>query len=147
MIRSPEIFPRSLRHALLANRVVGVLAQLKKNQLPPDRTTTLNEAIVFLNDTLEGRELSKSLMVSERAIQQAAAYGEAIRAISLSFNAPADADVEQELRKLTSVANHLLHNENVEVNEITRLESFFSNVRTLSLTQRNGVPEKVRYGV
>jgi|SRR5271157_1893811 len=146
MIRSPEIFPRSLRHALLANRVVGVLSQLKKNQLPPDRATTLNEAIVFLKDTLEGRQLSKSLEVSERAVQQAAAYGEAIRAISLNVSA-GDSDVEKELRRLASVATHLQQDEAVETNEIARLESFFANVRELSLAQRSSVPEKVQYGM
>jgi hypothetical protein len=146
MIRSPEIFPRSLRYALLANRVVAVLSQLKKNQLPPDRATTLNEAIVFLNDTLEGRELSKSLEVSERAVQQAAAYGEAIRAISLNVSA-GNSDVDQELRGLASIAKHLQQNEVVEANEIARLESFFANVREISLTQRNSIPEKVQYGM
>lgn len=147
MIRSPEIFPKSLRHALLANRVVGVLSQLKNNQFPPDRASTLSEAIQFLNDTLGGHELSKSLAVSERAIQQAAAYSEAIRAISLNLNVGGDTDVEQELLRLTSVANNLLNNEDVEAAEIARLESFFTGVRTLSLIQANGVPEKVRYGV
>ena len=147
MIRSPEVFPRSLRHALLANRIVGILSQLKNNQLPPERTTTLTEAVVFLNDTLEGRALSKSLQVSEKAVQQAAAYGEAIRAISLTFNSPEQSDVERELERLKSVANNLLHDEAVEAKEITRLENFFSSVREISLTQRSGIPEKVAYGI
>ena len=83
MVRTREVIPAPLEHALLATRVLAVLYAPEKAHNTPILESTLDDAAKFLRNIIEGRKYTKERLISHKSFEYALAYGEAIRAIEM----------------------------------------------------------------
>ncbi|MCL5671524.1 MAG: hypothetical protein M1423_09575 [Acidobacteria bacterium] len=146
MIQTRELFPASLDHALLANRMAKVLHQIEGNEEPADRDA-FDKAIKFLQFIRQGREFTQKLTLSENSYQAALAYGEAIRAIELLSlkKMPEEENIDRLLKWLVEVTENLRDNRPVEKHEIVLLDDFFKLIAEAALTSTSGPIERVEY--
>lgn len=147
MIQSREILPLSLRHAMLSNRVLGVLAQMRNNQQPSEKQETLSEAVTFLDTVRKGKAFTKNLELREDSYQAALAYGEAIRAIEmLPPNRTEGRDIEALIDTLISNARSIRDQNVPDQVAVSMLTDFFAVVRDVAMSARPRIVERVVFG-
>lgn len=146
MIQTRELFPDSLDHALLANRVSMALHQIQRKEEPTDQAA-LDEALKFLQFIREGREFTHQLTVSEHSYQAALAYGEAIRAIgTLSVQGQAmEEGVDKLLKWLVNVTESLRDVKPVKNEDVSTLDRFFNLIAEAALASTTSPVERVEY--
>jgi hypothetical protein len=83
MIRTREVIPPPLDHALLATRVLAALNQLENPRPSPLIEGAIDDAVLFLNNIIKGKQYTSELKVAENSYECTLAYGEAIRAVEL----------------------------------------------------------------
>jgi hypothetical protein len=130
MLQSREIFPTSLEHALLANRIMSVLKEVARGKDVPGKTEALEDALKFLRFIEKGRKSTEAREVSEDSYQAALAYGEAIKALEIL---PERTDVGKFLGYLIDVLTKLHDNKAVEQPAFESVSMFFRGVRDITL--------------
>jgi hypothetical protein len=141
MIRSREVIPLSLEHALVANRVIAALASLDLNT--EESKDAMQSGVAFLNSMLQGQRLSASRSVQIDSYRPALAYGEGVRAFALT-RAEADIDPVAYLQDLVQKATRLAaHPERGDEQDIGNLVKFFRTVRDLALASSDRPVERV----
>jgi hypothetical protein len=143
MIRSREVFPQLLEHALVANRVVSCLKQ--KHPEPDDARLAFEGAILFLNRMLQGQELSTSMTISDDSYQNALAYEEGVKAFSMFLPMAGTEDSVKFLRALGDTAVALKEGKLVETELREKFERFFMAIREFALTAESKPLEKATY--
>ena len=131
MVRTREVIPGPLQHALLATRVLAVLYALDKSLGTPIFRTTMEDASGFLHAIIEGRRYTKERVVKDKSY--ALAYGEAIRAIEMlpTQDAPSGG-VGDLLSDLLATAESLKSGKEVSPVQVKRLTVFFTRLRTVA---------------
>lgn len=142
MIRSREVIPSSLEHALVANRVLAALAS--QNLSSEDSKDAVQDGIDFLNSMLEGQRLTASRSVSANSYQPALAYGEGVKAFALVTFGQGDIDPVAYLHELVGMATGLrTYPQRGDEQAIEKLIAFFRTVRDLALASGDRPVERV----
>lgn len=142
MIRSREVIPLSLEHALVANRVVAALAS--RNLASEESQNAVQDGIVFLNSMLEGQRLTASRSVSANSYRPALAYGEGVKAFALVHYGQSNVDPVVYLKDLVRMATGLAaHPESSDEQVVGKLRAFFDVVRDLALASSDRPVERV----
>jgi hypothetical protein len=90
VIRSREVIPASLEHALVANRVLAALAS--NDLASQDSQDAVEDGLRFLQSVLEGGRLATSRYVHADSYKAALAYGEGVKAFELVGYRPGQSD-------------------------------------------------------
>lgn len=141
MIRSREVIPLSLEHALVANRVLAALAS--SNLASEESQEAVQDGIVFLNSMLEGGRLTASRSVSAGSYKPALAYGEGVRAFELvayQDNVDPVAYLNDLVGKAVSLRVQPQERDEQAVGTLAR---FFRTVRDLALASGDRPVERV----
>jgi hypothetical protein len=142
MIRSHEVIPASLEHALVANRVLAALAS--NDLASPESQGAVEDGLRLLESMIDGERLTASRSVSASSYQSALAYGEGIRAFEVfAYSRRGNEDPVVFLRELVGVASALRGNQRVEENVVQEFRNFFRIMRDIALASSEGPVEKV----
>ena|SRR5882724_5099267 len=135
MFESREIFPVSMEHALLANRVVSLLNRVEKGKDAPNKEVVLNDALQFLKFIEEGRKSTEAREVTAQSYEAALAYGEAIKAFALEdpLGSEDQGDFDGLLRDLIEITTELRNDKSVVTGSVKSLATFFGAVRDITL--------------
>jgi hypothetical protein len=146
MINAHEVFPVSLEHALLANRVVGALSGERRDVDLEERRRALVDAGGFFDVILKGRRFTQSREVCAESYHAAVAYGDAIKAVELL---PATQNGQSELGELlnalASTVIDLQAGKRVQPGKVDELVGFFERVRDVCLCASNRPLEKLKF--
>src|SRR4029077_6238939 len=147
MIHSREVFPSSLDHALLANRVVLVIDKIRKNENTADKEEALNDAVDFLDFIMKGRTFANTREVSENSYQAALAYGEAMKAIEQLPNdqRKSEGDAARVLQNLMNFASELKEHGAASELQLQALSNFFRLVRDITISAGDRRAEIVKF--
>ena len=136
MIRTKEIIPASLDHALLATRVLAALSQLDNPHPSPLIDGAVEEAVSFLKNIIQGKRYTSGRTVDDSSYECALAYGEAIRAVDLLPIPVAPAtksDVMVFVKECLIAAEAISRNEAVDKKSVSNLTEFFRLVRDITM--------------
>lgn len=141
MIRSREVIPLSLEHALVANRVLAALAS--RNLTSEESQDAVQDGIGFLNSMLDGERLTASRSVEVNSYEPALAYGEGVKAFELVAY-EANVDPVTYLQELVKMATGLRRQpQHGDEQVVSRLAAFFRTVRDLALASGDRPVERV----
>lgn len=142
MIRSREVIPASLEHALVANRV---LAALVANDLTSQEgQDAMQDGLHFLQSMLEGLRLTTQRSVEADSYRAALAYGEGVRAFySGAYQQGDNDDPAAYLRELVKAASALQHG--ADDKAVQDLASFFRTIRDIALASTERPVERVSW--
>jgi hypothetical protein len=140
MLRTREVIPIPLEHALLATRVLAVLYAGGETHNTPLLVGALDDASTFLNNIIEGKQFTKTRAVSQSSFDCALAYGEAINVFeSLPKQKETSVEVGDFVKRLLDTAQSIKSGRSVEREEVESLIEFFNRVRHFAL-QANKKP-------
>ena len=146
MIRSREVFPTFLEHALLANRVLEVLKQEDIGE--EEKRKAMDQAIRFIDVVLQGKLFTEKREVSERSYQAALAYGEAIKAVSEMRKGgnrnKKGQGFDKFLQELRHITEALRDNKQVDKDARNALCLFFSSMRDIAFSARTRTIERLQ---
>jgi hypothetical protein len=134
MVRTREIIPAPLEHALLATRVMAALYALDS----PRRDTPVlrgafEDAATFLRTIMNGKRHTQERLVSEKSVEYALAYGEAIRAIEMFPDRPkVVGQVHEVLETLLTTTEALTAKRDVPRESVDQLLLFFELLRDIT---------------
>lgn len=129
MIRSREVIPTSLEHALIANRVLVALAS--GDLTSRESQDAMEGGLQFLRSVLEGERLAASRTVEADSYKAALAYGEGVKAFELVEYQPGQSeDPTRYLRALVEYASTIREQSRNE-EAVQKLTGFFQTIRTL----------------
>ena len=133
MVRTREVIPLPLEHALLSTRVLAALYALDEQKKAPLLDGVFDEAAKLLEIILKGRKDAQERSVSGKSAEYALAYGEAIRAIEMLPNRP---KVSEEVGKLLSnlirTAEALRAGDKVKQESVQEIRQFFELLRNVA---------------
>jgi hypothetical protein len=143
MIRSREVIPASLEHALIANRVLAALAS---NDLTSQESQdAVDDGLQFLESVLKGGQLATKRSIEADSYKAALAYGEGVKAFELVERPGENADptpyLEELLRYASALREHPTHNEEA----VEGLKSFFRTIRDIALASSERPVETVSW--
>jgi len=146
MIQQEQVLPRSLRYCLLATKVGTILDNyVEPMQLSTRERVSLEAAKSFLQSAAEGRRATQALEISERALEAADAYGEAmqatIRLVNDGANLPKELD--KVFKDLALVMESLASTGAAPKDRVRLARDFFRELRGVTLGQASGPIEKV----
>lgn len=142
MIRSREVIPASLEHAMVANRVLAALAS--NDLASPGAVDAIDDGLRLLNFMITGQQLTASRSVSADSYPAALAYGEGVRAFEVfAYSGGGGEDPNAFLRDLVDVASALKRNDRPQEEKLKQFRKFFRIMRDLALSSNEGPIEKV----
>jgi hypothetical protein len=136
MIRTKEVIPPSLDHAMLATRVLASLNQLEHPHPSPLVDGAMEDAVRFLRSVIEGKRYTAGREVNENSYECSLAYGEAIRAVDLLPTRSASAaksDIMGFVEECLHSAEAISRRQTVQKESIDELTAFFKVVRDVTL--------------
>jgi hypothetical protein len=141
MIRSREVIPASLEHALVANRVLAAFAA---NDLASQESRdAVDDGLLLLMKMLEGQRLANLRSVEAGSYQAALAYGEGVKAFELvAYQQGENDDPAVYLRELVKSAS-ALRQEGANEKAIRELTNFFRTIREIALANAERPVERV----
>jgi hypothetical protein len=144
MSHTAELLSATHEHALLSNRVVSALVMEEVTEAE-ERREALAEAVLFLNNIIDAKDLNRSLALTDEAYRSALAYSDGMKVLDVRTsrkgkNAP---DTEKEVKHLLSTALALTKHAKVVADDRQRLIAFFRQVRNLTLQGNEKTIERV----
>jgi hypothetical protein len=136
MIRTKEVIPTSLDHAMLATRVLASLNQIENPHPSPLIDGAMEDAVRFLKCIIDGKRYTAGREVNENSYECSLAYGEAIRAVELlpTPNASsAKADIIAFVVACLQSAEAISRKQKVDKDSVDELMAFFRLVRDVTL--------------
>lgn len=130
MIRSREIIPTSLEHALIANRVLVALAS--HDLTSQESQDAMEGGLQFLKSVLEGGRLVAARSVSADSYKAALAYGESVKAFELVEQPGHSENPTVYLQALVNYAS-ALREQTGDERAVQKLTGFFETIRDLAL--------------
>lgn len=132
MIRSREVIPASLEHALIANRVLAALAS---NDLTSQESRdAVEDGLQFLKSVLKGGQLASSRSIEEDSSKAALAYGEGVKAFELvSYQQGQNDNPTPYLTELLRCASALREHADNNEKAVKDLKDFFQAIRDVAL--------------
>ena len=145
MIRSRDVIPSPLQHAMLATRVLVALDRYEEaGHAPPALDAAMGSALQYLGKILQGRNNAKDLRIdADSSYESALAYGEAMRAVEISAGVSGSAKFLEFVNELQGIASALRLNEPVNKQSIEELKQFFKQVRAVALSSGERQVEKI----
>jgi hypothetical protein len=143
MIRSRELIPASLEHALIANRVLAALASGELSS--QESQDAIEDGLRFLKSVLKGGELASSRSVEADSYGAAMAYGEGVRAFELVEYRPGqNENPTPYLHALLECAS-ALRQDSGDGEAVQKLKSFFETIRDIALASTERPLETVSW--
>jgi hypothetical protein len=143
MIRSRELIPASLEHALIANRVLAALASDDLDS--QESQEAVEDGLRFLRSVLKGGQLASSRSVEVDSYGAAMAYGEGVKAFELVEYQPGQSeDPAPYLQALVECASALRERPGDD-QAVQRLKSFFETIRDIALASTERPLETVSW--
>jgi hypothetical protein len=143
MIRSRELIPASLEHAMIANRVLAALASDLASQESQD---AIEDGLGFLRSVLKGGELASSRSVEADSYGAAIAYGEGVKAFELvEYRPGANENPAPYLQALLECASEIRQRRPGDGEAVQRLKSFFETIRDIALASTERPLETVSW--
>jgi hypothetical protein len=131
VIRSREVIPTSLEHALIANRVLVALAS--GDLTSQESQDAMEDGLRFLKSVLKGEELTASRSVEADSYKAALAYGEGVKAFELVEYKPGqNENPTTYLQALLKYASTIREQPRTE-EAVQKLTGFFQIIRDLAL--------------
>src|SRR5713226_8937212 len=132
MIKSREVIPASLEHALVANRV---LAALDSDDLTSQEfQDAVEDGLQFLTSVLKGGRLAASRCVEADSYKAALAYGEGVKAFELvGYQQGQSDDPTPYLEELLKCASALRQHAGADEKAVQDLKNFFGTIRDIAL--------------
>lgn len=146
MIRSREVIPPHLQHAMIATRIVAALEGYQGPNSTAGIKPALCDAVTFLDKILEGEKCTEGLLLSETSYESALAYGEAMRVLDESPAGWAALGDEflQIVHSLRRVVDDISgHERPVPPESLNALKTFFRYIRDVALSSEERPLEKV----
>jgi hypothetical protein len=145
VIRSREVIPTSLEHALIANRVLAALAS--GDPASEEARDAIEDGFRFLQSVVEGEQLATSRSVTVDSYKAALAYGESVKAFDLVAYQPGQ--VEDPAVYFKELLRYASNFQRAEADEraIQVLTNFFRTIRDIALatTERERPVETVSW--
>ena len=142
MIKSREIIPTSLEHALVANRVLAALAS--EDLTSGEARDAVADGLQLLKSMIHGQEFTASRSVSADSYHAALAYGEGVRAFEIvAYQRGGSDEPIVFLRKLANVATALNENQPVEAQAVQEFKNFFRIMRDIALASSERPVERI----
>jgi len=144
MIRSREVVPASLEHALIANRVLAALAS---NDLASQESQdAVEDGLRFLRSVLEGRRFATSRSVQPDSYKAALAYREGVKAFELlGYRQGQSDDPAPYLQELVNCAAALRQHAGANDKAVQDLTNFFRTIRNIALASTERTVERVSW--
>ena len=131
MIRSREVIPASLEHALIANRVLAALAS--GDFASEEARDAIEDGFRFLQSVIEGEQLATSRSVTADSYKAALAYGESVKAFDLvAYQQGQVEDPAAYFKELLRYASAFQRAE-ADDRAVQGLTSFFQTIRDIAL--------------
>jgi hypothetical protein len=131
VIRSREVIPTSLEHALIANRVLAALAS--GDLTSQEAQDAMEDGLQFLRSVLKGEQLTASRSVEPDSYKAALAYGEGVKAFELVEYRPGQSDDPTPyLQALVQYASAIRERSRSD-EAVQKLTGFFQTIRDLAL--------------
>jgi hypothetical protein len=144
MIRSREVIPASLEHALVANRVLAALAS--DDLTSQESRDAVDDGLEFLKSVLKGGQLASSRSIEVGSYKAALAYGEGVKAFELiSYQQGQDDNPTPYLKELLRCASGLLEHANDNEKAVEDLKIFFQAIRDVALASTERPLETVSW--
>jgi hypothetical protein len=144
MIRSRDVIPSPLQHAMLATRVLVALDRYEEAGRAPALDAAMGGALQYLGKILQGRNNAKDLRIdADSSYESALAYGEAMRAVEISTGGSGSAKFLEFVSELQGIASALRLNEPVNKQSVEELKQFFKQVRSVALSSGERQVEKI----
>ena len=140
-----DFFPQSLRVCTLAGSVTSVLDKHELGQtLSEVDKGILATAQEFLEAATEGKKISETLKLNEKAVESSYAYGKAIGAsrVLKSEGHIDETSLEEIFNNLAKTVGVLVESGKVPQKSAGRLRGFFDAVRTSTLQENAGVTDR-----
>jgi len=142
MIRSREVIPASLEHALVANRVLAALAS--NDLTSKESQDAVEDGLRFLESMLEGQRLTARRSVEAGSYRAALAYGEGVRAFELVAHQQGGGDDPTPyLQQLVKSASALQYG--LDKKAVSDLTNFFGIIREIALASTEALVERVSW--
>lgn len=131
VIRSREVIPASLEHALIANRVLAALAS--NDPTSQEAKDAIEDGFRFLQSVVKGEELAASRSVTADSYKAALAYGESVKAFDLV--AYQQGQVEDPAVYFKELLRYASAFQSAEADEraLQGLTNFFRTIRDIAL--------------
>jgi hypothetical protein len=143
MIRSRELIPASLEHALIANRVLAALAS--DDLSSQESQDAMEDGLGFLRSVLKGGELASKRSVEADSYGAAMAYGEGVKAFELVEYQPGqNENPAPYLHALLECAT-ALRQDPEDGAAVQKLKSFFETIRDIALASTERPLETVSW--
>lgn len=146
MIQQEQVLPRSLRYCLLATKVGTILDHYAEPmKLSSREQAALEAAKGFLLSAAEGRRATQALEISEKALEAADAYGEAMQATVhlVSKGAKIPKELDQVFRDLASALEDLASTGRAPQDRLKLARDFFRVLRGIAIGEASGPIERV----
>jgi hypothetical protein len=143
MIRSREVIPASLEHALIANRVLAALAS---NDLASQESQdAVDDGLRFLGSVLKGGQLASQRSIEADSYKAALAYGEGVKAFELVGRPGQNDDPTPYLEELLRCASALREHAGDDEKAVEDLKNFFRTIRDVALASTERPVETVSW--
>ena len=143
MIRSRELIPASLEHALIANRVLAALAS--DDLTSQESQDAIEDGLGFLRTVLKGGQLASSRSVEADSYVAAMAYGEGVKAFELVEYQPGQNENPGPYLNALLECASALRQPPGDGEAVQRLKSFFETIRDIALASTERPLETVSW--
>lgn len=144
MIRSDEVIPASLEHALIANRVLAALAS--DDLASQEAQDAVQDGLRFLTSVIDGGRLATSRSVQVDSYRAALAYGEGMKAFEMVGYQPGQSDDPTPyLQELVNCASALRRDAGADDRAVQDLKTFFRAIRDIALASTERAVERVSW--
>jgi len=144
VIRSDEVIPASLEHALIANRVLAALAS--GDLASQEAQDAVQDGLRFLTSVIDGARLATSRSVQVDSYGAALAYGEGVKAFEMVGYQPGQSDDPTSyLQELKNCASALRRDAEATDKAVQDLKIFFRAIRDIALASTERAVERVSW--
>jgi hypothetical protein len=143
MIRSRELIPASLEHALIANRVLAALAS--DDLSSQESQEAIEDGLGFLRSVLKGEQLASRRSVEADSYGAAMAYGEGVKAFELVEYQPGQKENPAPYLHALLECASALRQAPGDGEAVQRLRSFFETIRDIALASTERPLETVSW--